>query len=646
MTDSMEVLGWTLVHFCWQATAIALLYRVTDLLFAKSRSHIRYGLALAALMSMLLAAVATLGYEGARAAQRQRDNVATVQPKLPAVAALVVNAGGFALPVQGPRFDLSAYLVRAMPWLDALWLAGVVILSVRTAGGWCLIRRLRRGILMEVPDEVSAMFSALVQRIGIGRQIDLYISQRISGPLTMGVLRSVVLLPVSAVTHLSPSQLEVVLAHELAHIRRGDYLWNMIQTAVETLFFFHPAVWWVSSHLREQRELCCDDVVLACCSDPVVYATALLSLEEQRGAKLRLAMALDGHQRGLKARILRILGERPERHRQIAPLSVIGVCAMLGLFLAPLPRLFADRAPDAHAEPLQVAAVVAPEPGRIGDYQSPAPAPNPIALRSQASAQAPATPSGVVPAPHPAPRVVMAPVAPAAPMPAPMVTPVVAPLMVRAHLRAPAQVSPNMPTAVALEMFAMQGADPASAKNDYITEMRAAGYGSDLDKLIAMKIQGITPEYARSMATLGFGKPTDEELIELKIFGVTPETVQGMKAAGIVPSKLQDLVSYQIFKVTPEFVAGMKDAGFSSIPPSKLVELRVHGVTPESAKATRQQFPDVTLDQLIQLHIFHIDAAFIASAKSHGFEHLTVDKLVRLRISGLLDDSDQKAEKK
>ena len=191
-----------------------------------------------------------------------------------------------------------------------------------------------------------------------------------------------------------------------------------------------------------------------------------------------------------------------------------------------------------------------------------------------------------------------------------------------------------------------QGTDAASAKNDYITEMRAAGYGSDLDKLIAMKIHGITPEYARSMANLGFGKPTDDELISLKIFGVTPETVQGLKAAGIAPANLQDLISSQIFKVTPEFVAGMKDAGFASIPPSKLVQLRIHGVTPESAKAAKQQFPDIMVDQLIQLHIFHIDGAFIASAKSHGFDHLTVDKLVKLRISGLLDDSDQKAEKK
>src|SRR5262249_54629067 len=128
--------------------------------------------------------------------------------------------------------------------------------------------------------------------------------------------------------------------------------------------------------------------------------------------------------------------------------------------------------------------------------------------------------------------------------------------------------------------------------------------------------------------------------------GVTPETVQSMKAAGLSPSKLEDLISYKIFKVTPEFVAGMKAAGFTDIPPSKLVELRVQGITPEMAKATKQQFPDVTLNQLVQLRIFHIDENFIASAKQHGFNNLTIEKLVRLRMSGLLDDGSQKEEKK
>jgi len=98
--------------------------------------------------------------------------------------------------------------------------------------------------------------------------------------------------------------------------------------------------------------------------------------------------------------------------------------------------------------------------------------------------------------------------------------------------------------------------------------------------------------------------------------------------------------------VTPEFVTGMKDAGFTSIPPDKLTALRVQNITPEFAKAARQQYPDITVDQLIKLRIFHIDEAFIASAKSHGFNQLTIDKLVRLRISGLLDDGNQKSENK
>ena len=95
---------------------------------------------------------------------------------------------------------------------------------------------------------------------------------------------------------LSPEQLEAVLAHELAHVRRADYLWNLIQTMAETLLFFHPAVWWLGRRLREQRELCCDDVAVQSCADPLVYATALLRLEERRSQRLSLAMALDGHQ--------------------------------------------------------------------------------------------------------------------------------------------------------------------------------------------------------------------------------------------------------------------------------------------------------------------------------------------------------------
>ena len=647
MSYSMEALGWTLVHFCWQAAVIALLYRLVDLAFAKSRSHVRYTLALVALMSMFAVAAATLGYEEMQMPQSTLSQSAGIAETLHGVMNYVESApttadAVAAKPITRPDLSaLPATVEKAMPWVDAMWLVGVFILSARTIGGWRRIRQLRHAGLIEIPERVRNSFERLSQRVGIRRKIELYVCPRISGPLAMGVFRSLVLLPASALTALSPDQLEVVLAHELAHIRRGDYLWNMIQTMVETLFFFHPAVWWVSNNLRQQRELCCDDVALACCSDPVVYATALLRLEEQRSSHVHLAMALDGHRTGmsLRERIVRILGDAPESRREIAPLSLVGVCAVVGLFLLPLPHVFADYVTP--AKPVLVAATVFPEQRMhvvVPEVAKCAP--------KVAFTQAPAHKE----APEVAPAIAAVAERPTLPM-----SPAVAPAL-KALFAQPATIAlprPAMeplpgsePLPVLALMAAQDAANAASPKTDYIAAMRAAGYNVDLDKYVAMKIQGVTPEYARSMSEVGFGKPTADELVSLKIFGVTPEYVKELKGMGIAPTSIRDLTSYKIFKVTPEFVAAMKAAGFSSIPSKKLVELRVHGITPEFIQTTKRQFPDVTLDQLVQLRIFHIDDAFMASAKSHGFDNLTIEKLVKLRISGLLDDDNQRSEKR
>jgi hypothetical protein len=197
---------------------------------------------------------------------------------------------------------------------------------------------------------------------------------------------------------------------------------------------------------------------------------------------------------------------------------------------------------------------------------------------------------------------------------------------------------------IATESEQAAAGDTSAHKADYIDGMRAAGYDVDIDKYIAMKVQGITPEYAQAMAKAGYGKPSADDLIAMKVQGVTPEYVSELRAAGLQPSTIGDLVSYRIFKVTPEFVSGMKAAGFDSIPPQKLVELRVHGVTPEYARTVKQQYPNATIDELVQLRIFHIDDAFLAAAKRHGFTSLSIEKLVQLRISGVMGDTDAEAK--
>ena len=657
MTHHWEALGWTLIHFCWQAAAIALVYKLADLAIPRNRTQARYVLALVALLGMLSASIVTLAYQ--EAIHRQAA-IAThsASAATPTVQIIPRPLAVMEMP-SAPRQTVQFFASDVMPYLDAFWLVGVFCLTLRTIGGWWLIRKLRHSSLQKASHTLRIGLDRIRLQMGIPRFVDLRLSSRIAGPLTVGVIRPLILLPITALTSLSPEQLEVVLAHELAHIRRADYFWNILQTMIETLFFFHPAVWWISRRLREQRELCCDDIAVQTCQDPAVYAAALLRLEEERKMHLHLAMALDGNQSrvSLRARILRILGDPEEQPRDFKPLSLAAMVAALVLFVCPLPQVFASfkTAPQVSASIVHA-----------------------VQRATQAKSVHPAPKAAVVPAPTPRPESVATPAPAAKPVTTPSpdisdtedgqsadvsstshnkadyidqmkaagydvdldkyvamkvqgITPAYAEAMAKAGI--------GKPTADNLIAMKVQDITP-----DYISRMRAAGYDTDLDKYIAMKIQGVTTEYADAMAKTGFGKPSVDDLIAMKIQGVTPDYASKLRADGIDVSSFHDLITYRIFNVSPEFVAGMKSAGFNSIPPKKLVELRVQGVTPEMAKTIKQQFPEATVDDLVQFRIFHIDADFIASAKRHGFAPLTIQKLVKLRISGILDDNDEGKE--
>ncbi|HTZ57029.1 MAG TPA: M56 family metallopeptidase [Acidobacteriaceae bacterium] len=647
MNHHLVSLGWTLVHFCWQAGAIALAYWLADVGLAKANSQTRYLVALLAMLLMLGSALATFGYEEA-----QSYESVSSQGSFPAASVTKLET---ALPLDlattavTNATQASLEINRILPWLDFAWLLGVACLSTRTIGGWWLVQRLRRGALFQAPEVVRASFSRLCQRMGISRAVTLRISERVPGPLTIGVVRSLIIVPASALMSLSPEQLEAVLAHELAHVRRADYFWNLMQTMVETLFFFHPAVWWLGRRLRQERELCCDDIAVQSCADPLIYATALLRMEERRAQQLNLAMALDGHKpwSGLRDRIARILGDnsgkasREERPRELVPIPLVAICSLLVLLLLPVPHIFAGLRKPVQAPP---AAFV------TAAVQSPTPAVTPAPDAAAASRHH-------VPRPEPSAVVVESPdvssiVATASTIgsEAARTAALVAADAARREFGAGegagvgAGEGAGVGAGIGADDVGEQATGSMPGGPDYIDKMRAAGYEADLGQYIAMKVQGITPEYAQEMAKAGFGKPSAGELIAMKVQGITPKYVSDLHAAGIEPRNFGDLVSYKIFGVTPEFVTGMKAAGFDSIPPQKLVALRVHGVTPEYAKKVKQQYPSATLDELVQLRIFHIDDAFLAAAKRHGFDSLSIQKLVQLRISGVLGDEDGEAK--
>jgi capsular polysaccharide biosynthesis protein len=239
-----------------------------------------------------------------------------------------------------------------MSWLAAFWLGGVLTLGSRLVLGWWQVQRLRTRQTAPVEEIWLERLLALKARLGVSRPVALLQSALVETPTVIGWLRPVILLPASAVTGLGVAQLESILAHELAHIRRNDYLVNLFQRVVETFLFYHPAVWWISKCVREEREICCDDLALQVCESREVYARALSSLEEFRSCPPGMALAASGG--NLVARIRRVLGVAPKeealasrRARAIriavwTTLAVFVLFAFRGLFASP--RLYSATA--------------------------------------------------------------------------------------------------------------------------------------------------------------------------------------------------------------------------------------------------------------------------------------------------------------
>ncbi|HPU34904.1 MAG TPA: M56 family metallopeptidase [Phycisphaerae bacterium] len=199
-----------------------------------------------------------------------------------------------------------------LPWFVVVWLVGMSVLSLRLLGGWVQVQKIRRDRSGEISDwklqisEARAAVAELAKRLRVSRPVRLLVSAEAQAPMAIGWLRPVILLPASAITGLTPEQLRAVLAHELAHIRRYDYLVNILQSVVETVLFYHPAVWWVSRRIRVEREHCCDDMAVAVSGNVLSYARALERMELLRAEPARLAVAATSG--SLLARIRRLVG--------------------------------------------------------------------------------------------------------------------------------------------------------------------------------------------------------------------------------------------------------------------------------------------------------------------------------------------------
>jgi bla regulator protein BlaR1 len=331
--------GYALLHSLWQGGALAVLLAGVLPLLRRHRAEVRYAVAAGALATLVLAVGLTFSFyyqsQPAPAAQWIAASPAAASIALGADAAAVAGVAAPAASASqlAPLAWLQTNAGKLEPYLPLVvgaWLLGLLLMSGRLAGGLLYTNRLRQAGTQALGAEWQRRLAELAHRAGVRQPVALLESARVAGPLVLGHLRPAILLPLGAVAGLSPALLEALLAHELAHIVRRDYLLNLGLAVVEVLFFYHPAVWFMANCLRAERENCCDDQAAALCGgDRLRVARALAALAELEVApsavpRLALAAAGTGGRGSLLARVRRLALGRPQ-----APTLGEGLLALL-----------------------------------------------------------------------------------------------------------------------------------------------------------------------------------------------------------------------------------------------------------------------------------------------------------------------------
>ncbi len=390
-------LGWALVHSLWLGFVCAAVLMAGMVILRRRSANARYLCACAAMLLLLSASAAMYflasvpkkpqaGMATPAGAASPRETPLLPAPRIhhvdppssagpipehdkPASPAAVLPpeepvGAPSGVPASSPRplFARAAESIEpALPWVVMAWMVGVVLAALWQMSSWLSAMRIRR--LASLPDHSGLAETAarLARLLGLSRPAKVLQSMILKTPAVIGLLRPVILLPASLCTALPPAQLEAILLHELAHIRRMDYLVNLLQTLVETLLFYHPAVWYISSRIRLERENCCDDITIAHCDDATLYADALASTAaaakasasfathgKRRPRKPATAISADGGK--LLPRIRRILGQSDQQPARSTLLST-AIALSLVLALIALPLALSVAAPNTPTQP-------------------------------------------------------------------------------------------------------------------------------------------------------------------------------------------------------------------------------------------------------------------------------------------------------
>ena len=326
-----EALGWTIVHALWQATAVAIVLGLILLIIRKKSAQIKYFLSFVALLGIFAWSAATFvqSYNYAVEKREFKEQMLTNRTFLKSVIAPSGTDSDVETAVKEQTVNLTqvklrSFFQRNFNTICSVWFIGLIFLMLKLITDFVVTHRLRTYRLVPVADEWHQKLVILAERLGLRRKVQAFFSPLTKTPITIGVIKPVILFPVTAFTGLSAKEVEAIIAHELAHVLRHDYLFNIVQSMVEILFFYHPAIWIISAQIRAERENSCDNLAVMATGDRLSYVKTLASIQiRQQDASL--SMAFSRRKGSLLQRVQRLQNEIAMKTNFIEGLIAAGV---------------------------------------------------------------------------------------------------------------------------------------------------------------------------------------------------------------------------------------------------------------------------------------------------------------------------------
>lgn len=338
--EFIEAIGWTIIHSLWQGTIVAAVLTVLLLLMRRNSSQLKYIISFFALIIIIGWSGITFSnaYSYAKEKTALKESITSDPNYIKLLLADKLQqendeVGTTAeVDINFQLIKIRSFFQRNFNLIYLIWIIGMIFLIVRMIGGFIYARRLRTYQLMDIGDEWIKKIEEFAFKLNIQRKVQAFFSPLAKVPMTLGTIKPVILFPVAAFTGLSVKDIEAIMAHELAHILRHDYLFNIIQNIVEILFFFHPAVWMISSQIRSERENSCDNIAIQLTGDKVAYVKALAAVQINQMEQGQLAMAFASPKGSLLQRIQRLQKQVAMKTNFIEGLIAAGVI-VIGLSL-------------------------------------------------------------------------------------------------------------------------------------------------------------------------------------------------------------------------------------------------------------------------------------------------------------------------